>query len=124
VGICAAFQYWRFPERVAAEVLRLLKPGGQVVVSFSNRMFASKAVGAWTKRGDAERIKYVSDVLEKGAELVEESDEGCFFALKVKRVISEGSAASMLAMPLSMMMGRNVAGDPFLAVVAQKQTKN
>mmetsp|Transcript_17671 Transcript_17671/g.51432 ORF Transcript_17671/g.51432 Transcript_17671/m.51432 type:complete len:293 (-) Transcript_17671:563-1441(-) len=69
VGICAAFQYWRFPERVAAEILRVLKPGGTVVVSFSNRMFSSKAVGAWTRRNDAERIEYVAEVLERGAAL-------------------------------------------------------
>jgi ubiquinone/menaquinone biosynthesis C-methylase UbiE len=32
------------PEKVFAEIYRVLKPGGVCVMAFSNRMFASKAV--------------------------------------------------------------------------------
>mmetsp|Transcript_22698 Transcript_22698/g.47103 ORF Transcript_22698/g.47103 Transcript_22698/m.47103 type:complete len:352 (-) Transcript_22698:1446-2501(-) len=130
VGVCAAFQYWRFPERVVGEILRVLKPGGTCVVSFSNRCFASKAVGAWSRRAaDRERMQYVSDVLTHGARILEHKDGGGAdspngtntYGLKVERRISDGSAAAALAMPLSMMMGYQMFGDPFLAIVANKQ---
>lgn len=123
VGVCAAFQYWRFPERVIGEILRVLKPGGSCVVSFSNRCFASKAVGAWSRRtADRDRIRYVSDTLMNGARLLEDNDSGekISYALKVERTICDGSAIATLAMLLSM-MGYQMFGDPFLAVVANKQ---
>ena len=127
-AVCAAFQYWRFPERVVGEILRVLKPGGTCVVSFSNRCFSSKAVGAWSRRtADRERIQYVSDVLTHGARILEHKNGGgadspaASYGLKVERRISDGSAVAALTMPLSMMMGYQMFGDPFLAVVANKQ---
>ena len=127
VGVCASFQYWRFPERVAGEILRVLKPGvGRCVVSFSNRMFASKAVRAWTARSDFGRLQYVSDVLERGAVLRDGvSTDGSVgggpsSVLRVEKKVSRGAMASMLSMPLSSVLGRNLIGDPFLAVVACK----
>ncbi|KAJ1478444.1 hypothetical protein T484DRAFT_3640395 [Baffinella frigidus] len=42
---CAlSFQYMQYPEEVVAELSRVMKPGGVAVVSFSNRMFPSKAI--------------------------------------------------------------------------------
>ena len=53
VVLCAvSVQYLQRPERVFAEGTRVLRPGGRFVVSFSNRMFAQKAIRAWrTARG-------------------------------------------------------------------------
>ena len=125
VGICAAFQYWRFPERVVGEMLRVLKSGGSCVVSFSNRMFKSKAVGAWSRRtADRDRIQYVCDVLTNGARSTEADSGGIpktTYGLKVERIISDGSMAAALTAPLSMMLGYQPLGDPFLAIVANKQ---
>jgi SAM-dependent methyltransferase len=125
VGICAAFQYWRFPERVVGEILRVLKPGGCCVVSFSNRMFASKAVGAWSSRtADRDRLRYVCDVLTNGARIMEASTDGgskTTYGLKVERTLSNGSAMAAITAPISIMLGYQPLGDPFLAVVANKQ---
>ena len=126
VGICAAFQYWRFPERVVGEILRVLKPGGSCVVSFSNRMFASKAVGAWSKRtADRERLQYVCDVLTNGARSTEVSSDEMIpkttYGLKVERTLSDGSMVAAITAPISMMLGYQPLGDPFLAIVANKQ---
>lgn len=44
---CVSIQYLQFPEKVLQEVYRVLKPGGVVIFSFSNRMFYNKAIAAW-----------------------------------------------------------------------------
>ncbi|WP_255109287.1 class I SAM-dependent methyltransferase [Synechococcus sp. RedBA-s] len=41
--IVAGWQYQQQPEEVAAELLRVLRPGGQLIVAFSNRMLFQKA---------------------------------------------------------------------------------
>ncbi|MFC7177620.1 class I SAM-dependent methyltransferase [Halosegnis marinus] len=49
--LCAvSVQYLQYPAEVFAEIARVLRPGGVVVVSFSNRMFVQKAVRAWRER--------------------------------------------------------------------------
>ena len=61
--IVAGWQYLQFPEAVAAELLRITRPAGQVIVSFSNRMFFTKAPQIWTDSDDREHLDYVADVL-------------------------------------------------------------
>ena len=57
-------QYLQYPERVFAEVARVLRPGGVCVVSFSNRMFPGKAVRAWRDREMDDRADLVSRYLD------------------------------------------------------------
>jgi SAM-dependent methyltransferase len=45
--IVAGWQYLQYPEAVAAELLRITRPGGQLIVAFSNRMFFTKAPQIW-----------------------------------------------------------------------------
>lgn len=61
--IVAGWQYLQYPEAVAAELLRITRPAGQVIVSFSNRMFFTKAPQIWTDSDDREHLDYVSEVL-------------------------------------------------------------
>lgn len=44
---CCSVQYLQQPERVFAEIYRVLKPGGVCIMSFSNRLFYQKAISAW-----------------------------------------------------------------------------
>lgn len=44
VSCALSFQYMQYPEQLVLEIARVLKPGGVCVVSFSNRMFSSKAI--------------------------------------------------------------------------------
>ena len=44
VVCCVSVQYLQYPEKVFAEIYRVLKPGGVVIMSFSNRMFYQKAI--------------------------------------------------------------------------------
>ncbi|NDD44682.1 MAG: methyltransferase domain-containing protein [Synechococcaceae bacterium WB9_4xC_028] len=61
--IVAGWQYLQQPEAVAAELLRITRPNGQLIVAFSNRMFFSKAPQVWTDSDDREHLAYVAEVL-------------------------------------------------------------
>lgn len=50
--ITVSVQYLIRPLAVFAEVARVLRPGGLCAVSFSNRMFPTKAIALWRATGD------------------------------------------------------------------------
>jgi len=52
-------QYLVKPLEVFREVGRVLKPGGQYIVSFSNRMFPTKAVQIWRDANEPARLALV-----------------------------------------------------------------
>lgn len=97
VAMAVSIQYMQKPVDLLKEIRRVLKPGGVVVVSFSNRMFFTKAVDAWrskrTMRGLADLV--LGYFAEAGLGGVQ--------------------AANGVRAP-----GRDVQGDPFLAVVGFK----
>ena len=49
VTCVVSFDYLTKPLEVMREVSRVLRPGGRVILSQSNRCFFSKAVGVWTR---------------------------------------------------------------------------
>ena len=55
--VCCALsvQYLQYPGAIFSEFERILSPGGTAVVSFTNRMFPTKAVHAWRMRSMDER---------------------------------------------------------------------
>ena len=59
----AAWQYLQYPEALSREVARILRDGGKIVVSFSNRAFWHKTPNIWTTSTEEERIIYVRKVL-------------------------------------------------------------
>jgi len=101
VLIVAGWQYLQQPEAVAAELLRVVRPGGQLIVAFSNRLFFQKAPRIWNEGSDQDRSRYVAKVLEAQGwpppELI--------------------AAATRPEGPLGWLGGQ---GDPFLAVIAVK----
>lgn len=48
VTCCVSFDYLTRPSEVMAEVARVLRPGGRLILSQSNRCFYTKAVKVWT----------------------------------------------------------------------------
>ncbi|MCH9714510.1 MAG: class I SAM-dependent methyltransferase [Cyanobacteria bacterium] len=101
VLIVAGWQYLQRPEAIAAELLRVVRPRGQVIVAFSNRMFFQKAPQVWTDGGDRDHLAYVAKVLLAQGwgqpELIAEP--------------------TRLAGPMGWLGGQ---GNPFLAVVAPR----
>lgn len=61
--IVAGWQYLRQPEEVAAKLPRVLRPGCQLIVAFSNRLFAQKAPRIWIDGGDRDHLAVVAQAL-------------------------------------------------------------
>ncbi len=60
--LCAvSVQYLQYPAAVFSAFRRVLAPDGVLVVSFSNRMFPTKAVRAWRTRSMDERAALVRE---------------------------------------------------------------
>ena len=58
--LCAlSVQYLQYPATVFAEFARVLAPGGVLAVTFTNRMFPTKAVRAWRAASMDERAALV-----------------------------------------------------------------
>lgn len=87
--VCCALsvQYLQYPAAIFAEFDRVLDDDGLVVVSFSDRMFPTKAIAAWRRASMDERADLVASYLRAGDMTVR------------KRIASEGP------------------GDPFYALV-------
>ena len=59
--ICtASIEYLQQPLAVLAEAGRVLRPGGLLIIAFSNRWFPTKAIRIWTELHDFERLGLVS----------------------------------------------------------------
>ena len=65
VTMCASVQYLQKPVALFGEVRRVLRPGGIVVITFSNRCFPTKAVAIWTRLSAADRTGLVRRYLEQ-----------------------------------------------------------
>ena len=57
--ICVSIQYLQQPVAVLRDVVRLLRPGAPLIVSFSNRCFWTKAVAVWRALDDAGHARLV-----------------------------------------------------------------
>ena len=65
VLVCVGVQYLQRPLTVFADVRRVLRPGGMITVSFSNRCFPTKAVAIWRALGTDGHAALVRLYLEK-----------------------------------------------------------
>ena len=60
----ASVEYLIQPQRIFAEVLRVLRPGGIFVSTFSNRCFPTKAIRVWGDLQEFERVGMVTQWLQ------------------------------------------------------------
>lgn len=91
-AICVSVQYLQQPVAVFRELARVLKPGGMVAITFSNRCFPTKAVAIWQALGYGEHQRLVALYLENAG-----------FASVEARTLIAG----------------DVAGDPLWAVIGR-----
>lgn len=63
--ICVGIQYLQSPVDVLSDLRRVLKPGGLVAISFSNRCFPTKAVQLWLSLDDDDHARLVSVYLDR-----------------------------------------------------------
>lgn len=116
VVCCVSIQYFQHPERVLAEVYRVLKPGGVVIISFSDRMFGNKAISAWTNNTSYGRCQLVRSYFQaiEGYERIE--------VLKDVKPLNPQEPPSGFLAGLASFFGKlsRASSDPFFAVAAYK----
>ena len=63
VTCVVSVDYLKRPVEVISEVNRVLKPGGKVIFSQSNRFFPSKVVNIWLNLTDEQRLELIEGYL-------------------------------------------------------------
>ncbi|XP_039133845.1 uncharacterized protein LOC120270843 [Dioscorea cayenensis subsp. rotundata] len=107
-----SIQYLQCPEKVYAEVFRVLKPGGVFIISFSNRLFYEKAISAWRDGTSYSRVQLVIQYFQ------------CVDGFTQPEVIKR-LPANVDTSPLTWLLrllGVSTS-DPFYAVIAHKNFK-
>jgi len=64
VTCVVSIDYLIHPIEVLKEVNRVLKPGGKVIISQSNRCFPSKAINMWLKMNDRQHLELINAYLQ------------------------------------------------------------
>ena len=62
--LCVSVQYLQRPVDVFREVVRILRPGGVFIVSFSNRCFPTKAVAIWQALSGPDQQRLVATYMQ------------------------------------------------------------
>ncbi|OCR02176.1 methyltransferase type 11 [Oscillatoriales cyanobacterium USR001] len=107
---CVSVQYLQYPDRIFAEIRRILKPRGVAIISFSNRMFYQKAIAAWRDGSESDRVELVKRYFDS----VEGPNIPGFSQPEI--IINQSNVPSFLQM---LGMG---GGDPFYAAIAYRQS--
>lgn len=73
--LTVSVQYLIRPVEVFHDVARVLRPGAPFLISYSNRMFPTKAVRIWQALGETERARLVVFYLEEAGEFEQSATE-------------------------------------------------
>ncbi|MDJ0742584.1 MAG: class I SAM-dependent methyltransferase [Xenococcaceae cyanobacterium MO_167.B27] len=103
VLITVSVQYLQYPEAVFAEIYRILKPGGKVIVSFSNRMFYQKAIALWRDNSETGRVELVKKYFQ------------ALPGFSTPKIVAHQSSVPEFLQMLGL-----AGADPFYAVIAEK----
>ncbi|KAK6155242.1 hypothetical protein DH2020_009490 [Rehmannia glutinosa] len=110
----SSVQYLQQPEKVFAEIFRVLKPGGVFIVSFSNRLFYEKAISAWRDGTAYSRVQLVVQYFQ--------CVEG-FTQPQIIRKLPNSKEDNSIFSRIMGLLGLLSGSDPFYAVVAYKNFK-
>jgi len=77
VTCCVSVDYLVRPVEVFVDVARVLRPGGLLVVTFSNRCFPTKAIKGWLANDDMGRLAIVRAYFEQSEAFGEPSLAHC-----------------------------------------------
>lgn len=116
--ICTvSVQYLQQPEKIFAEIFRLLRPGGVCIVSFSNRMFYEKAIAAWREGTPYSRTQLVVQYFRCVSGFTEPE------VIRSKRQASPAKGSDVS--PIDWLLGllQPSQEDPFYAVAAYRNFK-
>ncbi|HEY9639565.1 MAG TPA: class I SAM-dependent methyltransferase [Coleofasciculaceae cyanobacterium] len=103
VLITVSVQYLQRPDAVFAEIYRILRPAGLVIISFSNRMFYQKAIQSWRDGSESDRVELVKSYFS------------AIPGFSTPEVIARTSTV-----PSFLQMLGVGGGDPFYVVIAQR----
>ncbi|MCZ2812864.1 methyltransferase domain-containing protein [Modestobacter sp. VKM Ac-2979] len=68
---CVSIDYLTRPVEVLAELGRVLRPGGVLAVTFSNRCFPTKAVRGWLATDDEQHGAVISELVRRSGRFTE-----------------------------------------------------
>jgi hypothetical protein len=114
VVICVSVQYLTRPVEVFREICRVLKPGGTLIVTFSNRCFPTKAVRLWQSLSDHDHGRLVGLYCEQAGGF----EEPNLYDLSPQRTLAGVGPDPELRRKLS---SGEIASDPLYATVARKK---
>ena len=120
VVCCVSIQYFQLPERVLAECWKILRPGGVVIISFSDRMFGSKAIDAWSANTSYGRCQLVRSYFQaiEGFERIQVLDQS---KISSSRVVKPSTGPFSFFNKIREFFLTS-SSDPFFAVIAYKSS--
>ena len=108
VTIAVSIDYLVNPREVIQEILRMLKPEGLLILSFSNRMFWTKAFKIWTQSAEDKRVYIASSFLHYFLDDDESQEAGLRFEYVDAFRIDDQSQSGD---PMYVVMGRKKSAE-------------
>ena len=116
VSMCVSIQYMQRAEELFKEIFRVLKPGGVVIISYSNRMFYEKALSVWRDGTGYSRTQLVKSYFQNVSGFTEPE--------VITEVLPDGveDEKNVFVKIMKTFMKR-ASSDPFYAVVSYRNFK-
>ena len=116
VSMCVSIQYMQRAEELFKEIFRVLKPGGVVIISYSNRMFYEKALSVWRDGTGYSRTQLVKSYFQNVSGFTEPE--------VITEVLPDGvEDEKNIFVKIMKTFMKRASSDPFYAVVSYRNFK-